>query len=79
MQDFTTALTKFLSSVTAGARESQETCSIVEDLHKEENTCADLEGLQRKALSISLSSISGMRKIGEGTYLMNWPRGLSYV
>jgi hypothetical protein len=47
--------------------ESQTTCSIVEQHHGEE-TCADLEDLQKKALSIPLSSISDIKKIGEGQF-----------
>lgn len=36
------------------------------DLNDEEEICADLEDLQRKALSISLSSLSHMSEIGKG-------------
>ena len=54
--------------ITSVMTESQTTCSIVEQHHGEE-TCADLENLQKKALSIPLSSISDIKKIGEGMTL----------
>ena len=47
---------------------NQYNCMLL-DLNDEEEICADLEDLQRKVLSISLSSLSHMSEIGKGKAL----------